>query len=142
VPKIKKVPLADGTKRYRFVIDLPRGRDEKRRQETHTLDRMKDAKAELARMTHQSGTGEYAGRWNGTVHELIDRYLLHAADDAEENTKASYRSALEPARERLGSMRARESTASTSSSSRTGCSRGAGAAAAHAGQGSRHGRCG
>lgn len=33
---------------------------------------------------------------------LIDRYLRHAAFEAEENTKLNYRLALEPARERLG----------------------------------------
>ena len=108
MPAIKTITLADGRKRYRFVIDLPHGADEKRRQETHTFAKLGDAKAELARLTHQAGTGEYAGRWSGTVSDLIDRYLKHALDGAEENTKTSYRTALLPARDRLGSMRARD----------------------------------
>jgi integrase len=108
MPAIKTITLAGGRKRYRFVIELPHGPGEKRHQETHTFERLSDAKAELARLTHQSGTGEYAGRWNGTVSELIDRYLKHAEDGAEANTKASYRHALAPVRERLGSLRARD----------------------------------
>jgi integrase len=106
--KIRTVELAGGARRYRFTLELPHGRGEKRRQETHTFTRLKDAKAELARLTHQSATGEYAGRWDGTVGDLIDRYLRHAEDGAEANTKVSYRNALKPAREQLGSLRARD----------------------------------
>ncbi len=108
MPKIRTITLADGRKRYRFVIELPHGATEKRKQETHTFAKLSDAKAELARLTYQSDTGEYAGRWNGTVSDLIDRYLKHAGDGAEENTKLSYRNALAPARERLGGLRARD----------------------------------
>lgn len=108
MPAIKKITLKNGDVRYRFVIDLPHGPDEKRRQETHTFTRRKDAEAELARIGHQSRTGDYAGRWNGTVAELCDRYLRHAGDDAEANTKVSYAGALLPVRDRLGDRRARD----------------------------------
>lgn len=64
--------------------------------------------SELARITHQARTGEYTGRWNGTVSELCDRYEKHAADGAEENTKTSYRTALLPVRDQMGSRRARD----------------------------------
>ena len=37
---------------------------------------------------------------------MIDRYLRHAAFEAEENTKVSYRNALEPVREELGTRTA------------------------------------
>ena len=108
MPKIRTDTLKNGTKRYRFTIDLPHGKGEKRTQETHTFTRRKDAEAELARIGHQSRTGEYTRRWDGTVDEVIDRYLKHAADGAEENTKVSYRNALAPVRMRLGARRARD----------------------------------
>ena len=108
MPKIRTDTLKNGTKRYRFTIDLPHGKGEKRTQETHTFTRRKDAEAELARIGHQSRTGEYTRRWDGTVDEVIDRYLKHAADGAEENTKVSYRNALAPVRTRLGARRARD----------------------------------
>jgi len=110
VPTIKTIEIGsdDGKKRkrYRFVVDVGRSADGKRVQRTYTFDRKRDAEAELAKITHTVRTGEFVDRSKITVTELIDRYLRHAAFEAEENTKLSYRLALEPARERLGNRQA------------------------------------
>ncbi|MGH3248194.1 MAG: tyrosine-type recombinase/integrase [Trebonia sp.] len=105
MPAIKTIEVG-GKRRYRFVVDVGRSPEGKRLQRTHTFDRRKDAEAELARITHTVRTGEFVDRSKITVAELIDRYLRHAAFEAEENTKLSYRLALEPARERLGERHA------------------------------------
>lgn len=103
MPKIKTIELKDGSKRYRFVVDI--GRDpvtSRRKQETHTFGKMKDAKAELARISHQSAAGSYVRRWNGTLNELLDDWYRSATYKKEANTAESYANALKPARERLG----------------------------------------
>lgn len=105
MPTIKTIE-AGGRKRYRFVVDVGRGPDGKRLQRTYTFDRKRDAEAELAKITHTVRTGDFVDRSKITVAELIDRYLRHAAFEAAENTKLSYRLALEPARERLGDRHA------------------------------------
>jgi integrase len=105
VATIKTIEVR-GKKRYRFVVDVGRGPDGKRLQRTFTFDRKKEAEAELSRITHTVNTGEYVDRSKITVAELIDSYLRHAAFEAEENTKVSYRNALEPARGRLGERQA------------------------------------
>jgi integrase len=105
MPAIKTIE-AGGKKRYRFVVDVGRSPEGKRLQRTYTFDRKKDAQNELAKITHTVITGEFVDRSKVTVAELIDRYLRHAAFEAEENTKLSYRLALEPARERLGNHHA------------------------------------
>jgi integrase len=109
--QIRTVTLADGkTKRYRFTVDLPHGKDEKRQQITRTFARRKDAEAELARTGHQTRTGEYVRRWDGTVAELLDSYLRSATFEKEANTKASYRDAVRLPRERLGQRKAQSIT--------------------------------
>lgn len=103
MPKIKTVTLGDGSKRYRFVVDV--GRDPatgKRKQETHTFAKQKDAAAELARISHQAGTGSYVRRWNGTLNQLLDDWYASATYGREANTAESYANALKPVRERLG----------------------------------------
>lgn len=109
MPPIKTVVLADGaTKRYRFKIDLPRGADGKRRQEVHTFRTLTEARAALKKLGHEADTGNYNGRWNGTVAELCDRYLAHACYGKQENTRASYRIALLPVRDMYGDRKARD----------------------------------
>jgi len=111
VPTIKTITLKDGSTRYRFVVDTGRHpQTGKRQQETHTFTRRKDAVVELARITHQSGTGIYVHRWDGTVGELLDDYLCTATFGWEANTAVSCANALKPARERLGRRRAQSIT--------------------------------
>lgn len=84
-------------------IQAARERDSaKRKQITRRFAKKSDAVAELARITHQTRTGEYVARSRVTVNEVIDRYLQKTAFEREENTRLSYRGALKPARERLG----------------------------------------
>ena len=104
--KIKTIELADGTKRYRFTADVGKHPDGKRRQQTFTFTRKKDAEAELGKVTHQRREGTHVPRWNGTVARLCDEYERSAAFDNEANTVESYRHALKPARDRLGNVRA------------------------------------
>ncbi|WP_088289823.1 tyrosine recombinase XerC [Kineosporia sp. A_224] len=104
---IKRVQLADGSVRYRFVIDI--GADPssgKRRQKTHTFDRKRDAQAEYARIRHEVGRGVYVTPSDATIAEVLDAYLVHASLDVEEGTAANYRAALLPVRARLGERRA------------------------------------
>jgi Arm DNA-binding domain len=59
---IRTVALADGSKRYEIVVDA--GRDPKtgRRQQTRRRYKLlREAKAELARIGHQTRTGEFVG---------------------------------------------------------------------------------
>lgn len=104
---IKRVVLADGTVRYRFVVDI--GRDPqtgKRRQKTHTFDRKRAAQAEYARIKHETARGVYVAPTDTTVNALLDDYLSQACRDVEAGTASNYRHALLPVRERLGERRA------------------------------------
>src|SRR5690242_7101461 len=103
---IRTIELADGSKRYRFTADVGRHPDGKRRQQTFTFKRKKDADAELARIGYQRPRGEYVPRWNGTLSELLDSYLRAALRGKEANTAVSYTAALRIPRERLGNRRA------------------------------------
>ena len=63
---IKKIELKDGTTRYRFVIDI--GRDlasGRRKQLTKTYDTRKEARAEYAKIKHQTDEGTVAA---GSMH--------------------------------------------------------------------------
>jgi len=104
---IKRIELADGTVRYRFVVDI--GRDPvtgKRRQKTHTFDRKREAQAEYARIKHETAKGIYVAPASTTVDALLDDYLAQACRDVEAGTASNYRHALLPVRERLGERRA------------------------------------
>lgn len=107
---IKTITRGDGSKRYRFVVDIGRDANGKRQQKTFTFDLKREARAEYDRIRHQARDGTYVGRWNGTVAEVIDAYLATALFEKEENTKVAYATALKPARERLGSRRAQSIT--------------------------------
>lgn len=103
---IKRIELADGAVRYRFVIDI--GDDpttKRRRQKTFTFDLKREAQAEYARIKHEVGRGIYVPRTDVTVDEVLNAYLEQACRDVEEGTASNYRHALRPARERLGTRR-------------------------------------
>jgi integrase len=111
LPTIKPVRQRDGTTHYRFVVDV--GRDQetgKRHQVTRTFRLLREAKAELARIGHETRTGAYVKPWDGTVSELLDDYLRSATFEREANTAASYGYAFLPVRERLGKRRAQSIT--------------------------------
>jgi Arm DNA-binding domain len=51
---IRKITLANGAVRYRLVVDVGCDETGKRKQLTRTFDKMKDARAELSRIRHQT----------------------------------------------------------------------------------------
>lgn len=101
---IRKIVLSDGkTERYRLVVDI--GTDPvtgKRKQFTHTYDKLKDARNELSRIRHERNTGTFVRPTKTTVGEYLDTWLSGHCRGLEEATAANYRDALRPARERLG----------------------------------------
>ncbi|MGJ6963265.1 tyrosine-type recombinase/integrase [Streptosporangium sp. G11] len=100
---IKKIELKDGSTRYRFVIDI--GRDPetgKRKQSTHTFNTKREAKAEHARIKHETDRGMYVRPSKVTMDAFLDQWLASATRDVEKATAANYRDALLPVRERLG----------------------------------------
>lgn len=100
---IKRIELKDGTVRYRFVIDVGRDPDTgKRKQVTHTFDTKREAKAEYARIKHESDRGTYVRPSRLTVDEFLDQWLASATRDVEKATASNYREALRPVRDRLG----------------------------------------
>ena len=99
---IRPVTLADGTKRWRLVVDI--GKDPvsgKRRQLTSTWDTQKAARAELSRIRHESNTGAYIRPAKTTLGEYLDTWLA-GRRQLEDATKSNYVNALKPVRERLG----------------------------------------
>jgi integrase len=101
---IKKITLADGRTRYRFVVDV--GRDpvtDKRLQKTFTFDLRREAVEELARIRHQRRTGDYVQQSKMTVGEMLDRLQPALCVDVEAATARNYADALRPVRARLGS---------------------------------------
>ncbi|MFC4466712.1 tyrosine recombinase XerC [Streptomyces xiangluensis] len=107
---IKKITLQNGTTRYRFVIDVGRDADGKRKQLTVTCDTQKEAKDELARLRHERRTGQLIAPSKMTVSELLDLYLKSKEDDLEESTLVGYRNALCHAYEYLGHIRVQQLT--------------------------------
>lgn len=103
--EIKKVTLANGKTRYRFVIDAGRDPNGKRKQLTVTCDTKKEAQDEYARLRNERRTGQLILPSKMTVAELIEAYLKSKADDLEETTLDGYRNRLVHAREYLGEIR-------------------------------------
>ena len=99
---IRKITLADGTVRYRLVVDIGKDQTGKRKQLTRTYARQKDARAELSRIRHQQDAGTYVQPSKMTLNQYLDDYLVGATRDRRESTKANYRHALKPVRARLG----------------------------------------
>jgi integrase len=103
---IKTVVLADGSKRYRFVVDI--GRDPvtgKRQQKTMTFDKKGDARRELDRIRHQTNEGTYVKPSEETVNAYLDAYIKGATRGRRESTKRNYRDAFRCVRDQLGDRR-------------------------------------
>jgi integrase len=99
---IRKIELKEGTVRYRLVVDIGRDESGKRQQITRTFDKLKEARAELSRIRHETDQGTYVKPSEITVNEYLDEYLVGATRGRRESTKVSYRDAFRPVRERLG----------------------------------------
>jgi integrase len=108
----KKEVLKDGSVRWR-ARGVSTGKDPvtgKRRQVTITGKTKKAVEAEVARITGKVADKIYTPKWDGTVAEVLDDYLKSAGFEKADNTVVSYTKALLPARDRLGSRRARAVT--------------------------------
>ena len=99
---VRKIEMKDGTVRYRLVVDIGRDENGKRQQLTRTFDKLKDARAELSRIRHETGKGIYVKPSDITVNQYLDEYFVGATRGRRESTKVSYRDAFRPVRERLG----------------------------------------
>lgn len=99
---IRKITLKGGAVGYRLVVDIGPDENGKRKQTTRTFDKLKDSRAELARVRHETGLGTYIKPSSETVNTYLDSYLKGAARDRRASTKRNYRDALRPVRERLG----------------------------------------
>jgi integrase len=102
---IRKIELKDGTVRYRLVVDIGLDENGKRQQLTRTFDKLKEARAELSRIRHETDKGIYVKPSDITVSEYLDDYLVGATRGRRESTKVSYREAFRPVRERLGNRK-------------------------------------
>lgn len=107
---IKAIVLKDGSKRYRFVIDIGRDENGKRKQLTVTKDTKKEAVAELARIRHQRSVGSLVAPSKMTVNEFLDTWVRVATRDVEEATASNYENAIRPVRLQLGHKRLQELT--------------------------------
>ncbi|MEV5472710.1 site-specific integrase [Streptomyces sp. NPDC052207] len=107
---IKKVVLAGGKVRYRFVLDVGRRPDGGRRQLTITKDTEKEARAEYGRLVNARDSGTLIVPSKITVSEWLDEWLASRADDLEVTTLNSYRVCLKRAKERIGHVRLQELT--------------------------------
>jgi hypothetical protein len=102
---IRKIELKDGTVRYRLVVDIGQDENGKRQQLTRTFDKLKEARAELSRIRHETDQGTYVKPSELTVDEYLDEYFKGATRGRRESTKASYRYAFLPVRDRLGARK-------------------------------------
>lgn len=99
---IKKITLSSGKVRYRFVLDIGRGGDGKRKQLTVTRATLREAKAELFRIESEQGSGVFVPPNRLTVNNWIDQWLGKKAEDLEETTIYNYRITLNRVRGKLG----------------------------------------
>jgi integrase len=102
---IRKIKLKDGTIRYRLVVDIARDEHGSRQQLTRTFDKLKEARAELARIRHETDKGTFVKPSDITVNDYLDEYFVGATRGRRRSTKVSYRDAFRPARERLGNRK-------------------------------------
>ena len=99
---IRKIKLRNGTVRYRLVVNIGYDENGKRKQITRTYDKLKDARAELSRIRHETGLGTYVQPAAETVNSYLDEYLKGATRGRRASTARNYRDAFRPVRERLG----------------------------------------
>ncbi|MEW2272190.1 site-specific integrase [Streptomyces griseofuscus] len=126
--EIKKVPLKNGTVRYRAVIDVgyvpktDKASGEvlinevtgqpvmQRKQLTITKDKKKEVEAEVARIRGQLASGTFIAPSEITLGEWLNQWLEYKRRDVEETTIRAYRLALVHVIDRLGHVRLQELT--------------------------------
>ncbi|MGW3197231.1 site-specific integrase [Streptomyces sp. NPDC001118] len=108
--EIKKVTLKNGKTRYRFVVDVGRDENGKRKQLTVTKDTKKEAEAEYARLRHQRDAGTLIVPNKITVGEWIDEWFVKKKEDLEATTIPNYATQLAYIKDRIGKTRLQELT--------------------------------
>jgi hypothetical protein len=78
---IRKITLADGSARYRLVVDIRQDPTGKRQQLTRTFDRLKEAWAELSRVRHRDGPAN--------LRQAVERPAADGADEIRTFSAAS-----------------------------------------------------
>lgn len=101
---IKRIELADGRVRYRFVVDVGRKADGKRDQRTFTYDTMREARAERARIISESAKGTYVKPTKRTLEDEIAAWLTTKQRSVKPSTWRHYLDVLKPVRERHGQL--------------------------------------
>jgi len=101
---IKRIELADGRVRYRFVVDVGTKPDGKRDQRTFTFDSMREARTERARIISESARGTYVKPSKVTVEEQIAGWLATKRRSVKPTTFRHYLDVLKPVRERHGRL--------------------------------------
>src|SRR5664279_2794257 len=103
-PRIKEITVGDRT-RYRFVVDI--GVDPKtgkRRQQTKTFDRKREAEKALAKIVSEVDQGAYTGPTKITVDQYLDDWLRSATRGKAANTVSAYRHGIQPVKDQLGAL--------------------------------------
>jgi integrase len=103
---IKKGTKPDGATYYWFRVEV--GRDPitgKRRQKYQQFDKMKDAKAEYAKISHEVGKGSYIHESDLTVADYLEAWAANRCRDKSAATKRTYVDSFRPVRELLGARR-------------------------------------
>lgn len=102
---IKKITLADGRTRYRFVVDVGKKPDGKRDQKTYTYDTLKQARAERARIVADVHAGTHVKRDRSiTVADYLAEWLDSRTDGLKPSTARFYADALRPVTAAYGSV--------------------------------------
>lgn len=101
---IRKVTLADGSTRYRVVVDVGVRPDGRRDQRTSTHRTLKEARASVARIRSQVDTGVYITPSKATVSDYLDGWLA-GKRNIKASTRSGYKHALKPVRRRIGQRR-------------------------------------
>ena len=135
---IRKVELKDGAIRYRLVVDIGLDGNGKRQQLTRTFDKLKEARAELSRIRHETDQGTFVKPSDVTVSQ----YLVGATrGDASQPKSRTVRRSDQSANV-SATANSSPSPSQTSRTWWTGCSRQGASGAARRVPGSVPGQCG
>jgi integrase len=107
---VKRVTLKNGEVRWRFRLDLPPGKDGKRRQRTITKRTEREAIEAQAKARGQVTEGTYVERSGDTVADVIDSYLAVKSLVWRPGTLSQNTSALRPLRDKLGAVKVQSLT--------------------------------
>lgn len=102
---IRKVMLADGSTRWRCVVDVGRSRDGRRRQSTRTFVTMKEAKAFVSSTRVLVTSGTYVAPSETTVGEYLEQWLEARRHSIRPKTHEGYRIAMARAIAAFGNQR-------------------------------------